>query len=246
MRKHDNDTTWIHSSVLFNQNSSNTNHHFIGRLFWFEDVWRMIPWKMLGRWSFFFWGPTYLHGLSVWVSGIFGYLAGGKRDVQMNKRIPTGSYPGNTTHSPWKSAIPTIDFQGRAVKFRGVGFSWNTWWRFLTCMCFYFFRWKNWGNASQVDEEIVQMGGKIHQLVVFIVWFNNSVRIDDEYTNIYIYTWKKWKRTKQVGSFFWKSKRETVSQGKRYWENQTRKSVVILIQWIVLNMPTPLLNKHCN
>ena len=45
----------------------------------------------------------------------------------------------------------------------------------------------HWGNDSQVEEDIVQMGGKIHQLVVFIVWYNNNVRIDDEYTNIYIY-----------------------------------------------------------
>ena len=204
------------------------------------------PEKCLGDDPFSFGDRPIFMGFRCEFQGYLDIWLVEKRDVQMNKRIPTGSYPGNTTHSPWKSAIPIIDFQGRAVKFRGVGFSWNTWWRFLTCMCFYFFRWKNWGNASQVDEEIVQMGGKIHQLVVFIVWFNNSVRIDDEYTNIYIYTWKKWKRTKQVGSFFWKSKRETVSQGKRYWENQTRKSVVILIQWIVLNMPTPLLNKHSN
>jgi len=53
---------------------------------------------------------------------------------------------------------------------------------------FLFFFAENRGNASQVDEDIVQMGGKKHQLVVFIVWYNNNVKIDDEYTNIYIYT----------------------------------------------------------
>lgn len=34
----------------------------------------------------------------------------------------------------------------------------------------------NWGNDSQVEEDIVQMGGKIHQLVVFIVWYSNDIK----------------------------------------------------------------------
>ena len=51
----------------------------------------------------------------------------------------------------------------------------------VTCV-FIFFA-ENRGNASQVDEDIVQMGGKKHQLVVFIVWYNNNVKIDDEYTS---------------------------------------------------------------